>query len=455
MTLPLLRQCWYLTDALKWLHGGITVEKSSSTVLCAHMDLKPANILIQYDPESMIGTWMISDFGISVLKEEAPQQGAGIVSIYDYYSQLTMNSQPKRQEGTYQAPEVKLTEDASKQKSNLTPDQKGIGRRSDIWSYGCIFSEVLAFALGGDTLVCEYQTTRKGQDGKDYFYIEKEDRGHLSAPGTGPKQYQVHPKVLQWLDSLCGRPLNSQGWVDCYVETIKHILIVDTQKRPDAMKLQVLVEHVKAHVAASQDGSPVPCGLLRAKDGGLVPPHDGEEPEDTGPGYSIFSETSNASSSGSSSTLTTVNVKPPNAHGIMVDRVIRRTPSKAISRELPRPGSSPLRATAVAVTHSDSGIHVAYLAKSSVYIYKLDVNEQSASLGREVLLPQPHGWQGIAIAGNFLAAWGFYSHERQVSLVSRYILLAFVSPMTNLLYSYIYSMSVSRNGRLVFLDSMT
>ena len=139
-------------------------------------------------------------------------------------------------------------------------------------SYGCIFSEVLAFALGGEsTLVCEYQTARKGQDGKDYFYIEKEDRGHLSAPGTGPKQYQVHPKVLQWLDSLCGRPLNSQGWVDCYVETIKHILIVDTQKRPDATKLQVLVEHVKAHVAASQDGSPVRCGLLRAKDGGLVP----------------------------------------------------------------------------------------------------------------------------------------------------------------------------------------
>ena len=98
---------------------------------------------------------------------------------------------------------------------------------------------------------------------------------------------------------------------------------------------------------------------------------------------------------------------------------------------------------------------MAYLAKSSVYIYKLDVNEQSASLEREVLLPQPHGWQGIAIAGNFLAAWGFYSHKRQVSLVSHYILLALVSSMNNLLYSYIYSMSVSRNGRLVFLDCMT
>jgi hypothetical protein len=140
----------------------------------------------------------------------------------------------------------------------------------------------------------------------------------------------------------------------------------------------------------------------------------------------------------------------------MIDAAIRRAPTKAISKELPHPGSSPLKATAVAETFLDGAIHVAYLAKSSVYIYKLDVNEQSASLEREVLLPQPHGWQGIAIAGNFLAAWGFYSHERQVGFWSRiYILLTSVSLMTNLFYSYICSMSVSRNSRLAFLDRTT
>jgi hypothetical protein len=75
----------------------------------------------------------------------------------------------------------------------------------------------------------------------------------------------------------------------------------------------------------------------------------------------------------------------------MVDGVIRQTPSKAILRELPRLGSSPLRATAIAVTYSNSYIYMAYLAKFLVYIYKLDVNEQSASLEREVLLLRLYG----------------------------------------------------------------
>jgi serine/threonine protein kinase len=63
--LPLLHQCWVLADALAWLHTGIAIEKSSSTVFCVHMDLKLANILIQDDPKSAVGKWMISDFGIS------------------------------------------------------------------------------------------------------------------------------------------------------------------------------------------------------------------------------------------------------------------------------------------------------------------------------------------------------------------------------------------------------
>jgi len=455
VTLPLLRQCWFITDALKWLHGGITLEKSSGTVLCTHMDLKPANILIQHDSESMVGKWMISDFGISVLKEEAPQEDAGVVSIYDYYSQLTMSSLPKRQEGTYQAPEVKLSEEASKQRSHLTPDQKGIGRRSDIWSYGCIFSEVLAFALGRDRFVCEFQAARKGQDGNDYFYVEKTNQRHVKVPGTRPKEYQVHPNVLQWLDNLRGTPINPQRWVDCYVETIKQILIVDTQKRPDSTKLQVLVEHVKAHVKASQNHSPVNCTFLLAKDEVPILSHIRGNFQDMGPAQPIFPGPSNASFEGTRSTnplLTAKYNEPLNTYGIMVDAATRRTVNKPVSIKLPRPRSLNLKATAVAVTHSNSGIRAAYLAKSSVYIYELDVNELSASLECEVLLPQPDGWQGVAIAGNFLAAWGFYSNAKRVSLVSNHFALAFVFLMANFLRSYMCSMFASRHGRLVFLQ---
>jgi serine/threonine protein kinase len=268
-THQLLRQCWSLANALVWLHTGITIEKTLRNVFCVHMDLKPANILIKSDPDSVVGKWMISDFGISVLTEETKRQDSEYVSIGDYYSQLTVNTRPKRREGTYQAPEVKLSENVYEQLSNLTPDQKGIGRRSDIWSYGCIFSEVLAFALGRDKLVIEFQAARK-RKGMDYFFVEKADHGHLLVPDNIPKQFEVYSPILTWLDGLCDKATTHQRWVDCYVETIKKILIVDTAIRPDATDLLKLVNHVKEHVATPRRSTPVDCPLLQANEEAAV-----------------------------------------------------------------------------------------------------------------------------------------------------------------------------------------
>jgi serine/threonine protein kinase len=261
----LLSQCCSLADALVWLHNGIKIEKTSTTVFCVHMDLKPANILIKFDSGSVVGKWMISDFGISVLTKETRQQDSDYVSIGDYCAQLTVNTRPKRREGTYQAPEVKLSENVYGQSSHLTPDQKGIGRRSDIWSYGCIFSEVLAFALGRDKLVIEFQAARK-REGMDYFFVEKCGQGYLLAPENIPKQYIIYPRILEWLDGLCDKARSPQRWVDCYVETIKKILIVDTTIRPDAIELLELVNHVNQHFVTSRSSTHVDCHLLQAKD---------------------------------------------------------------------------------------------------------------------------------------------------------------------------------------------
>lgn len=452
VTHHLLRQCWSLANALEWLHNGITIEKTSSTVFCAHMDLKPANILIQPDPDSAVGKWMISDFGISVLKEKAKPQDSEFVSIGDYISQLTMNTRPKRHEGTYQAPEVKLTETAWNQSSRLTPDQKGIGRKSDIWSYGCIFSEVLAFALGRDKYVNEFQSRRKGREGNDYFYVEKPDQGYLRAPDNMPKQYQVHPSVLTWLDGLCG----PQSWVDCYVETIKNILIVDTAERPDATELTKLVNHIKEHV----DNAQVNCSVLRAKDeavtqrtvnpptpatgilrkdlnamsrGNQSPPLDridsvvrevlhGDGDNDPRIRHSDDVSLINAvsvtsrESSGTHSSISTTSVRPAYAHGILIDPDVLRTPNESIRRELPRPEGSNFKATSVALTYSGGKVYAAELSKSSIYFYKLDVEEMSATLELPLELPHPNGWQGIAVGGFFLAAWGF-SSNKMVNLV--------------------------------------
>jgi serine/threonine protein kinase len=272
LIISLLAECVVLADALKWLHSQISIERTSDKVFCAHMDLKPANILIlPPDSKNLVGKWKISDFGISVFREDTEQHDPEYGSIGDYISQVTMNTRPKRQEGTYQAPEVKVAE-KFKKASQLTPDQRGIGRKSDVWSFGCILSEILAFSQGKAEMVKEFSDARKRQNLKDdYFYIEQS----ASAPrylATGdqsqnsPKIYEVRPTVLTWLEQLCERVANPQKWMYCYVSTLKKILVVDTKERPNAEQLWVLLQHVQHHIRHSLDGTQISCQVLNPKD---------------------------------------------------------------------------------------------------------------------------------------------------------------------------------------------
>ncbi|KAF8848231.1 kinase-like protein [Acephala macrosclerotiorum] len=277
ITFPLLAECWSLANALEWLHKEIKIDKTYDTVFCAHMDLKPANILIVPSDESVVGKWMISDFGISVFKKDTQQHDSEYGSIGDYISQVTMNTRPKRQEGTYQAPEVKLAENIFQQSSHLTPDQRGIGRKSDIWSFGCILSEVLAFSQGRDKLVIEFSKSR-GQNARDnYFYDEKftAPRQYLTTtqnPMSQPKEYVVRPAVISWLDELCTRTASPQQWIDCCVGTIKEILIPDPVKRPDATEVLELLRHVREHVNQSRLSCKIACPILGPKDEPPAPP---------------------------------------------------------------------------------------------------------------------------------------------------------------------------------------
>jgi serine/threonine protein kinase len=425
VTHDLLRQCWSLANALEWLHNGIPNEKTSNTIFCVHMDFKPANILIQSDPDSKVGKWMISDFGISVLKEEAKPHGPEIGTVGDYATQLTvntMNTRPKRSRGTYQAPEVQTT---CNQPSHLTPSQKGIGRKSDIWSYGCIFSEVLAFALGRDTYVKEFHVRRKGREGDNYFYIEKADQEHLRAPNDVPNQYQVHPSVLTWLDGLC----RDQSWVHCWAETIKNILIVDTSKRPNATELARLVHRIKEHADRAQVTLREDPIAMRHKNPN--PPLDyiespGDNDRDSITGDSDDSDTPSETPNGSLGAHPLNPITSVEPHGIMIYPDVRRIPNKPIAKELQRPDGSDLKATSVALTYSGGEAYAACLSKSSISFYKLDVEEMSTTRAFQPLKLSPtDGWQGIAVGGFFLAAWG-YSSNRMVNLIL-YRLLSFNS----------------------------
>jgi serine/threonine protein kinase len=498
MTLALLSQCQALAHALAWLHNGIAIEDGSSEIFCVHMDLKPSNILIETGGNSTIGKWKIADFGISVLKDDKDRHGAEFVSVGDYTSILTINTRPKRQEGTYQAPEVRISEADINRPVQLTADdQKGIGRKSDIWSYGCILSEVLAFALGKDGLVREFQAKRS-VNGNDYFYdevVDKRRSQHLTVSGsnTPAKEFCVRPSVLEWLDNISREVASPLQWVDCCAETIKKILVVNTDQRPDSTRLVKLINHIKQHTTASKANSEIPCPMLKNNDGGPEPteaaaqvglglgyipvrlpprehvpsaltggklpqanhplptplivrsstlgqekildhgPHPGDplspstsvlsSPDSISqPADSVLSAVASEtiSSTISQPTSPTDNTsaqspgsgfpgyqRPAVLHGLILNAEIRR--QKPLTCVVPFLGwtNAPLKTpTAVAISHYNEITTAAYLVKDTISLYTIDSQKVSTSPQREFALPSSNGWSGIALAGDYFAAWG-------------------------------------------------
>ena len=123
LTTALFHQLYLVAHALSWLHSGISMEQSRSRIFCAHMGLKPSNILVENAKDSLVGRWMLSDFGISVFKEDTQKQDSEYVSIGDYYSQITTKTRLRRAKGTYQAPEVMIRKPSWDQPSHLRSEE--------------------------------------------------------------------------------------------------------------------------------------------------------------------------------------------------------------------------------------------------------------------------------------------------------------------------------------------
>lgn len=255
LTTALFHQLYLVAHALSWLHSGISMEQSHSRIFCAHMDLRPSNILVENAKGSPVGRWMLSDFGISVFREDTQKQDSEYVSIGDYYSQITTKTRLRCAKGTYQAPEVTIREPSWDQLSHFSPGQKEVARKSDVWSFGCILSDVLVFELGRDKLVKNFQVVRKGHLSDDYFYLDK-TTSSPSASGS-PEQYQVRPWIVEWLQHLPGKFDRPAEWLDCCVATILDILIIDVERRPDANRVLEMTNHICTHLVDSRRDSKI------------------------------------------------------------------------------------------------------------------------------------------------------------------------------------------------------
>jgi serine/threonine protein kinase len=230
----LITEASNLADALDFLHAHIRIEvpgKSSQLLACCHMDLKPDNILVFRRPDKAVGIWMITDFGISTLKENTSSQAKGknqleVPTTVGMIAQTTKTG-AKREKGTFQAPEVNEID---------VENFRSVGRKSDIWSFGCILVLLIVFGSDGLKELKEHDRKRlqgsftpNDEGSNDFFYSKSDESSQLI----------VNPAVKGFIDDLAGYgSLRNDNIKFDYKKCSKLLLQIlnptNPQKRPDA-----------------------------------------------------------------------------------------------------------------------------------------------------------------------------------------------------------------------------
>lgn len=226
----LAKECVAIADALKWLHEGFSSDDYAHSVNLAHMDLKPDNILVFNKGDNPVGWWKLADFGISVIKK---------VSKDGNVENQTMHTRARRPTSTYQAPEVE----------RAWGDSVGhftVGRKSDVWSFGAIISEILTFTQKGPRGVARFRDLRCGT--YDSFYSESLSKSmHLGIYNHG-RNYQLRPEVIEWLKELRNCSRTERDYVTCWTSCIESLLVADPEARPDAERMYKNILHVSRHI---------------------------------------------------------------------------------------------------------------------------------------------------------------------------------------------------------------
>lgn len=249
----LIQEIHRLADALEFLHDGLY---DGQKMQCAHNDIKPENILVFYpdrgdaDEKYPVGQWKIADFGISKIQqgkrrssqsraiidnhvmikersgssslspERADRMTNAMMTLDDPWTrECSMSTTPaKREPGKYTAPEVIAC-------GHPQPD----ARKGDIWSFGCILSEVFAYSVTPGLV----QELRE----------ECEKPTHLNQRFYDVDTKKVKPLVIAWLEGLSQRTFGvncgSTEWVEDCVKIIKTIFKpTEPRNRPEAKTIR-------------------------------------------------------------------------------------------------------------------------------------------------------------------------------------------------------------------------
>ncbi|KAF5543944.1 serine threonine kinase [Fusarium mexicanum] len=149
----------------------------------AHRDIKPSNILIYEEPSGSGLSLKLTDFGLSVDLSRArtwEQDSRARQSAWLYDSPEVRNASPMT--GVETSTRIKI------------PSALDL-MANDIWKLGCVFTEMLAYLVGGGSSGVEafrdYITTTEDNVSSDVFNDTRFDDGE-----------QVKPQVLEFIERM-------------------------------------------------------------------------------------------------------------------------------------------------------------------------------------------------------------------------------------------------------------
>ncbi|KAL9607552.1 MAG: hypothetical protein Q9167_007545 [Letrouitia subvulpina] len=216
-----IKQVYQLADALLWLHSDIALFETQDRYL-AHMDLKPDNILIHGNPldeRTPAGTWTVCDFGISAFHKSSNKPIQKAPTIRDVTTRLTSRrplGNAERGHGPYQPPEVALERKKEEFDLELRHPQSVDNRKCDVWSFGGVLADVLAFALGRSKGVQDLREARF-HEGDDNFYTFTESPIDLNANITASNT-KLKERITSWRKNIIQH--YTEAWVPGYVNVV-------------------------------------------------------------------------------------------------------------------------------------------------------------------------------------------------------------------------------------------
>lgn len=193
---------YQIASAIEAVHNYFSEEFNLHQIGC-HYDLKPENVLYQN------GTLILSDFGLSRLAKEAD----GSRSLYRHGG------------GEYMAPEsVSIKDDF---------ESLPVGRPSDMWSFGCILSEMLTYIKKGRSGVVAFSEKRE-------IIFEGYFECRAFHAGTQP-----HPEVVDFLSNL-NQDLDTRAQAEV-MELVQKVLQIEPSRRPKAKCITTSLFHAAQH----------------------------------------------------------------------------------------------------------------------------------------------------------------------------------------------------------------